>query len=78
VAIHSVVSHNIPKEGEIKECAINRKNHGYSLFGGESYYSCHLLAQGSDSELRLLSIKFECKPFSSMSHKKNVRSAFPP
>jgi hypothetical protein len=45
VAIQSVVSHNIPKETEIKECAINRKNRGYSLFGAESYYSCHLLAQ---------------------------------
>lgn len=76
VAIHSVVSHNTLKEGEIKECVINRKSHGYSLLGEESYCSFRLLAKGSDCELWLLTTKSECKPLLSVYHKKNVRNFF--
>jgi hypothetical protein len=76
------VPYDIPKEEEIQECDMRRKNHGYSLLDNkgvilENFFSREVTVN-SDSFIETLK-KPECLLSSSWSHKKkNITSVAHP
>jgi hypothetical protein len=74
--------HDIPREEEIQECAINKKNHSYNLLGWERSYCVSYLPGGTTlnsnyfvKALRSLNV---CLCPLSTSCKKNINTVVPP